>query len=177
MLEADGMSATANVVVVEGIRTKSSWFVSDDGGPDCLGKRLAEYLLDSNNMCIDRFVSDNGMVALGGRRSAVWVYVVDFDNRSVELDGTVYDYHEFYARCCLDSVQLPYLFTDDWKDSFDDTPRTTLYNFELNTLKGLQSTRVSLCGAFLEPPVNRDSIDYLSRSFASLEKEEPVIKI
>lgn len=171
------MSVTANVVVVQGVRTKSSWFVSDEGGPDSLGKKLAEYLLDGNSPAdseadsfADRFASENKMRPVNGRKSAVWVYIVDFENRSVELDGVVYGYQDFYARCCLDSVYLPYFDADCNSLDYTDTPRTTLYNFDL------KSGRPSLCGAGeRDPPMHRSSVEFYARF--SLEKEEPVLKI
>lgn len=167
------MSVTANVVVVQGGRTKSSWFVADDGGPDILGRKLAEYLLDGNNDSLDTFVLDNNMTAVNGRKNAVWIYIVDFENKSVELDGTIYGYHDFYARCCLDSLQLPYFDLESYRNSFEytDTPRTTMYNFEL------KSARPSVCGAQeRDPPMHHNSTEFCSMSF-SLEKEEPVLKI
>jgi hypothetical protein len=155
--------------------------VPEEGGPDCLGKNLAEYLLDENNESLDTFVLDNKMEPVTGTKIAVWIYIVDMENKSVELDGTVYDYNEFNARCCMDSMQLPYFALESARTSYEnlETPRTSMFNAILNFEP--KSARPSRFGQSIgnehESLMRLTSSDfYAARSF-SLEKDEPVLKI
>ena len=166
------MSAT--VKVVKGGNTRSSWFVPEEGGPDCLGKNLAEYLLDENNESLETFVLDNKMEPLTGTKIAVWIYIVDMENKSVELDGTVYDYNEFNARCCMDSMQLPYFALESARTSCEnlETPRASMINFEP------KSARLSRFGIGIEREslMRLTSSDFCAGRSFSLEKDEPVLK-